>query len=290
MSYETLANWNGEEMPLSEVRVSVLDRGFLFGDGVYEVLRVYQGQPFLEAEHLDRFRRSLGKISIDCDVDRLIERMRTTLQRSGVQEGQVYMQVTRGAAPRTHRFPAGEVSPNELIYVERLEADPYATAREVGAAAITVPDLRWKRCDIKSVNLLANCLAAQQAAEHDCVEALLVDAEGIITEASHSSVFGVRGGAVLTSPLSPSILPGITRGLVTNLAARCDIPVEETSFAAADIPVLDELFLTGTTSEVLPLVRVDGELIRDGLPGPVTRRLQSAYGEFVEESLSRRSG
>jgi len=288
MSNELFANWNGEEMPLGEVRVSVLDRGFLFGDGVYEVLRVYRGQPFLETEHLDRFRTSLSKIAISCDIDRLTERMRATLRRSEVQEGLIYMQVTRGAAPRTHRFPEGDVRPNELIYVEGYDNDPYAAYREQGAAAITVPDQRWKRCNIKSINLLANCLAAQQASEQDCLEALLVDADGAITEGSHTSVFGVMEGSVLTSPLSPSILPGITRGLVTKLAARCDIPMRETSFTVAQLPELEELFLTGTTAEVLPLVRVDGKLINNGRPGPITLRLQQAYQEYVEESLSHR--
>ncbi len=286
MSHEPLANWNGEEMPLGEVRVSVLDRGYLFGDGVYEVLRVYQGQPFLEAEHLGRFRRSLDKIAIVCDVDRLIERMRATLEHSEVQEGLIYMQVTRGTAPRTHRFPPSDVTPNELIYVEGFDVEPYAEAREQGAAAITVPDLRWKRCDIKSVNLLANCLAAQQAAEQGCVEALLVHEDGTVTEGSHTSVFGVRNGNVLTSPLSPSILPGITRGLVTRLADRCDISLHETSFTADEISQLDELFLTGTTAEVVPLVSVDGNPINDGRPGPITRRLQRAYQESVAETLS----
>ncbi|MEZ6052050.1 MAG: D-amino acid aminotransferase [Planctomycetaceae bacterium] len=286
MSHEILANWNGVEMPLSEVTVSVLDRGFLFGDGVYEVLRVYKGQPFLEAEHLERFRRSLDKISIVCQVDRLIERMQMTLENSEVTEGMIYMQVTRGAAPRTHRFPSGDVPPNELIYVEPMEVDHYAEAREQGAAVITVPDLRWKRCDIKSINLLANCMAAQQAAEQGCIEALLVNADGTVTEGSHTSVFGVRDGHVLTSPLSPSILPGITRGLVTRLAGRCGIPLHETSFSAEEIPQLDELFLTGTTAEVVPLIRVDGNLVNDGHPGPITRRLQRAYQEFVAESLS----
>lgn len=287
MSHETLANWNGIEMPLNEVQVSVLDRGFLFGDGVYEVLRVYRGQPFLESEHLDRFRRSLEKIAIVCQVDHLIERMWATLGRSEVQEGIIYIQVTRGAAPRTHRFPPHDVPPNELIYVEPIEVDHYSEARTSGASAITVPDLRWKRCDIKSINLLANCMAAQQAAERGCLEALLVNDDGTVTEGSHTSVFGVRDGNVLTSPLSPSILPGITRGLVTRLASRCGISLHETSFTSGQIHELDELFLTGTTAEVLPIVRVDGIAINNGTPGPITRRLQQAYREYVHESLLR---
>ncbi|MGD9856005.1 MAG: D-amino acid aminotransferase [Planctomycetaceae bacterium] len=286
MSTSPLANWNGTEMPLADVRVSVLDRAFLFGDAVYEVLRVYRGRPFLEAEHLARLRRSLSEIAIRCDVDRIAERMRETLRHSRVQEGLIYLQVTRGEAPRTHRFPAGDCRPNELIYVEAFETDPYAALRDQGAAAVTVPDRRWKRCDIKSVNLLANCLAAQQAYEQGCLEALLVAADGTITEGSHMSAFGVLGGQVLTSPLSPSILPGITRGLIARLAARCGVSIQETPFRQSDLPRLDELFLTGTTSEVLPVVQVDGSRIGDGRPGPVTRKLQSAYREFLEEQLA----
>ena len=157
--------------------------------------------------------------------------------------------------------------------------------RDSGGTAITVPDMRWKRCDIKSVNLLANCMAAQQAAEAGCVEALLIDENGIVNEGSHTSVFGVRDGAILTSPLSPAILPGITRGLVTKLADSCGIPLREQSFTVSEIVELDELFLTGTTAEVLPLVRVDGTSVNDGLPGPVTRQLQQAYQDFVAETL-----
>ena len=281
-----LANWNGEEMLLEHVRVPALDRGFLFGDAVYEVLRVYRGQAFLESAHLDRLRRNLSEISIACDVDRLAGRMRNTLRHAEVHEGLIYIQVTRGTAPRTHRFPEGDCPPNELIYVEGFEDDPGAALQKHGAAAVTVPDLRWKRCDIKSVNLLANCLAAQQAAEQGCPEALLFAEDGTITEGAHTSVFAVRQGRVLTSPLSPSILPGVTRGLVTELATRCDVAIQETSFGVSDLPELDELFLTGTTVEVLPLVRVDGSPIGDGHPGPVTLQLRSAYREYVEESLA----
>lgn len=270
-------------MPLDEVRVSVLDRAFLFGDAVYEVLRVYRGRPFLEQEHLDRLRRSLKEVAIHSDVDRIAARMHETLHNSGAQEGLIYIQVTRGEAPRTHRFPDDGTRPNELIYVQSFGEDPYAIQREEGASAVTVPDLRWKRCDIKSVNLLANCLAAQTAAEHGCLEALLVAADGTITEGSHMSAFGVLDGKVLTSPLSPSILPGITRALITKLAYRCEVTIQETPFRVSDLPTLDELFLTGTTSEVLPLVQVDQQQIGNGRPGPITRRLQRAYLEFLND-------
>lgn len=281
MQSSPLANWNGRQMPLAEVQVSVLDRGFLFGDGIYEVLRVYGGRPFLCAEHMRRLRRSIGEVRIDCDVDRLERRMHETLAHSGVKEGLIYIQVTRGAARRTHRFPDPPVPPNELIYVEEIEADPYARWRESGADLLSLPDLRWKRCDIKSVNLLANCMAAQAAAEAGCVEALLVAADGAITEGSHTSIFAVQDGRIITTPLGPQILPGITRGLVVRLSEQARIPITEGRLRRDQLAAVHELFLTGTTSEVLPITRVDGGAIGDGRPGPVTRRLYEAYRDLV---------
>jgi D-alanine transaminase len=283
---EPLANWNGVMLPLSEVRVSVRDRAFLFGDAIYEVLRVYGGRPFLCTEHFQRLRRSLAEIEIVCEVDRLLDRMQHTLRQSGVSEGTIYIQITRGEAPRTHHFPDPPTIPNELIYVSRLERDPYAEYRAAGARVVTVPDWRWERCDIKSVNLLANCLAAQRAHAAGCVEALLVAPDGAITEGSHTSLFGVRDGRILTTPLGTSILPGITRALVTRLAARAGLPLHEVSVRQAELDQVDELFLTGTSSEVLPIVRVDEHVIGDGRPGPITQRLQRGYAEFVAEWLS----
>jgi len=281
------ANWNGVAMPLSDVRVSVLDRGFLFGDGIYEVLRVYDGRPFLLREHMSRLRRSLREIRIDADADRIEQRMHATLRESGVDSGLLYLQVTRGTAPRTHRFPQPPVTPNELIYVDAIPLDPYAAHRE-GARLLTVRDVRWRRCDIKSVNLLANCLAAQTAADAGCLEALLVAEDGTITEGSHTSIFAVQKGRILTSPLGPQILPGITRGLVVRLAARAGIPIVEQSVKHADLPSIDEMFLTGTTSEVLPVTHVDGRAIGSGRPGAVTQQLTATYSEYVREWLARR--
>jgi D-alanine transaminase len=276
-------------MPLADVRVSVLDRGFLFGDGIYEVLRVYDGRPFLLREHMARLRRSLNEIQIKTDVDALEIRMHATLRESGIDGGLVYIQVTRGAAPRTHKFPNPPVAPNELIYVDAIEADPYGAYRETGAKLLTVPDVRWRRCDIKPVNLLANCLAAQAATEAGCLEALLVTADGTITEGSHTSIFAVQGGRILATPLGPQILPGITRGLVVKLAARAGIAIEERSAKLTELDAIDEMFLTGTTSEVLPVTQVDGRPIGNGRPGPVTAKLVATYAEYVREWLAGRA-
>src|SRR5437660_8191540 len=215
---EPLANINGEQMPLSEAKVSALDRGFLFGDAVYEVLRVYGGKPWLEDEHFRRFERSLASVRIGgVDVARLRRRMHDTLRAGGFREALVYLQVTRGAAPRAHSFPAA-ATPLEFLYVAEFR-DPYAAAREQGGCVVTHPDIRWDRCDIKSTNLLANVLAMQAAKEAGCVEALLYLPDGTLTEGSHTSFFGVLDGTVLTAPNSNAILPGITRSLVMRLAA-----------------------------------------------------------------------
>lgn len=283
---EPLANINGERMPLSEAKVSALDRGFLLGDAVYEVLRVYSGKPWLEEEHFARLARSLEAIRIDgVDLERLRRRMHETIEAGPFQEATVYIQITRGAAPRAHAFPA-RVTPLEFLYVREFH-DLHAEERRHGASVITQPDIRWERCDIKSTNLLGNVLAMQAAKEAGCLEALLYLPDGTLTEGSHTSFFGVLGGAVLTAPNSPAILPGITRGLVLRLAARAGIPVREQVLKRSDLDRVLELFLTGTTAEVTPIVRVDGRPIADGRPGPVTRRLYDAYCEAVREFIQR---
>src|SRR5439155_6343492 len=196
----------------------------------------------------------------------------------------IYMQNTRGTAPRQHSFPDG-ATPLEFFSVQEF-ADPYILARQGGGKAITHPDLRWQRCDIKSTNLLGNVLAMQAAKEAGCVEALLYLPDGTLMEGTHTSFFGVLNGTVLTAPNSNAILPGITRGLILRLAARAQIPVREHVLKRGDLTEVSELFLTGTTSEVLPVTQVDGKPVADGRPGPVTRRLQGAYAEAVRERLA----
>jgi D-alanine transaminase len=279
-----LANLNGERMPLEDVRIPALDRGFLFGDAVYEVLRVYHGKPWLEREHFARLAHSLEAIRIHgVDLERLKRRMIETIAAGGFQEATVYIQITRGAAPRKHAFPIG-ATPLEFLYVQEF-IDPYVELRQSGAAVITQPDIRWDRCDIKSTNLLANVLALQAAVEAGGVEALFVLADGTLTEGTHTSFFGVMDGVLLTSPRSPAILPGITRSLILNLARRAGLSVREQALKQTDLTHVAELFLTGTTSEVLPIVRVDDRPIGDGQPGPVTRRLQEAYRQAVREAV-----
>lgn len=281
MLTEPLANWNGDEMPLAEVRVSVLDRSFLFGDAIYEVIRVYNGQPFLLDDHIQRLEQNLHKLNLVADVQRIAVRARETLTHSGVSSGMIYIQITRGEAPRTHHFPRPPVRPNELIYVKELN-DPYAAQRKLGGRVILIDDLRWKRCDIKSVNLLANCLGAEAAHQAGCDEAIFVEANGTLVEGTHTSLFAVQQGAILTPPLGTHLLPGITRRLVLRLADQCGIPVVEGSLHRDRIGDIDELFLTATTVEVMPVVRIDEQVIGTGNPGPVAAALQQAYRSMIQ--------
>jgi D-alanine transaminase len=277
---EPLANLNGRRLPLHEAQIPALDRGFLFGDAVYEVLRIYQGKPWLLEEHFRRLERSLEAIRIHgIDLGRLRQRLKETIAAGPFWEATAYLQITRGAAARAHPFPAG-ATPLEFLYVQEFH-DPYREARQTGAGVLTQPDVRWGRCDIKSTNLLGNVLAMQAAKEAGCLEALLYLPDGTLTEGTHTSFFGVLQGAVLTAPNSNAILPGITRGLVLRLCAEADVSVREQVLKRSDLGQVSELFLTGTTSEVLPVVRVDGQAIGDGRPGLVTRRLQEAYAKGV---------
>lgn len=277
-----LANINGEMMPLEEARVPALDRGFLLGDAVYEVLRIYRGQPWMLDEHFQRLAHSLDAIRIaGVDLKRLKSRLFETIAAGKYQEAITYIQITRGAAPRKHAFPAAAI-PLEFLYVQEFK-DPYVEMRQSGASVITQPDIRWDRCDIKSTNLLGNVLAMQAATEANCVEALLYLADGTLTEGAHTSFFGVMDGVLLTRPTSCAILPGITRALVLRLAERAGVPVREQALKRSELDQVSELFLTGTTSEVLPIVRVDGKQIGNGRPGPVSLRLRQEFITAVDE-------
>jgi D-alanine transaminase len=281
-----LANLNGEQVLLEEAKVPALDRGFLFGDAVYEVLRVYDGKPWLADEHFGRLACSLDAIRLGgIDLDRLRRRMTETIAAGPFGEAIVYIQITRGRAPRSHKFPI-QATPLEFLYVDEFH-DPYQGARQQGACVVTQPDRRWDRCDIKSTNLLGNVLAMQAASEAGCIEALLYLPDGTVTEGTHTSFFGVRDRVVLTAPNSLNILPGITRGLILRLARQAGISCREEVLRRDDLPHVSELFLTGTTSEVLPVVRVDGHAVGDGRPGPVTRRLQETYRVAVRAHVGK---
>ncbi len=276
---------DGVRMPLADARVSVLDRAFVFGDAIYEVLRLYAGKPWLEDEHFARLERSLREVRIGgVDMPKLRRQMYELIAAGPYREGIVYIQVTRGVAPRAHAFPAG-VKPTELMWVQET-GDPYAEKRDKGVAVVLQPDLRWKRCDVKSVNLLANVLANQAAKEAGGAEAILYTPDGTLTEATHSSFFGVKGGVVRTTPLSNAILPGMTRGFLTRLIEGVGLTLEQRSLHRDELPDCSELFLSGTSLEVCPITRVDEMAVGDGKPGPVVRRLQEAFRAAVRELVN----
>ena len=277
---ETLAHVGGRIVPLKDVTVSAMDRGFLFGDAVYEVMRVYAGKAFLADEHFTRLARSLDLIRIvGADVAGLRRRMVETIAAGPFREAIVYIQVTRGAAPRAHAFPK-DVKPFELLYVQEFN-DSYLEARQHGAAAITQPDIRWDLCEIKSTNLLPNVLALQNAKEAGCIEALLVLPDGRLSEGTHTSFFAVLDGVLRTAPKSPLILPGCTRDLVIRMAKDLGLRFAEEAISHDDLGRISELFLSGTTSEVLPITKVDGKNVGTGKPGEIARALQVAYAKAV---------
>lgn len=269
---------NGEVVPLEQARIGVRDRGFLFGDGVYEVIRSYHGRFFRLPQHIQRLADGLAALRIPFDrLDEVATVAERLLDENGFRDdgdATVYIQVTRGEAPRTHAFPDNAV-PTVFMQASRFNKQPDSFF-ENGVAAITVPDQRWARCDIKSVALLPNVLAKQQAKEAGAIEALLVR-DGMVMEGSHSNFFAVFDGTLHTYPASNYILAGITRAVVLELAAELGIPTRETPVPLARLGGADELFITGTTTEVMPLNSVDGQRVGEGRAGPVTRRLQQAF-------------
>lgn len=274
----------------SKVRVSPNDRGFMFADGVYEVIRSYSGRFFLMKEHLRRLRHSLDSTRIKFKGIAAIEPgARELLRLNGLEtaDATVYVQITRGVYPRRHAFPPRSVIPTFYMEVSRFE--PYREEITRGISVITVPDLRWSRCDIKSLALLGNVLARQEAVDKGAFEAIFIR-DGLVTEGTHTNVFGVRKGRLVTHPRSGSILGGITRDLIIRLCRRLRIPVDESGIRASELPRIDELFLAGTTVEVMPIVRVNGRRAGTGKPGPITLRLQQAFQEHVANELPGRPG
>lgn len=268
---------NGEYLPRSEAKLSVDERGFFFGDGVYEVTRAVDGHLFESARHMKRLARGLKELRLTPSVSlEEIEAISLELLRrnditSG--EGTVYLQITRGAAPRTHHFPPAGTPCTVFLSAGRftLPTDKRAT----GVAVVTYPDIRWSRCDIKTVNLLGAVMAKQYATDHGAFESLFVK-ESAVTEGSHTNVFGVIDGELRTYPSSNLILPGITRDVVLELAREIGVPVNETPFHIHHIPDLQECFLTGTTTDVMPIASIDGKAVGDGKPGKVTMALYDA--------------
>ena len=271
---------NGAFMPLAEAKVSIEDRGFQFGDGVYEVIRTYKGRPFSIDAHLARLDRSAAALDLTQPYSRAewSGHILEGVKRAAYPEAKIYLQITRGVAPRDHAY-SDEAAPTVVMTVREfhpLDRSVQAT----GVDAMTTEDIRWGRCDIKSVNLLANVLARQQVKQARVFEAILVNA-GLVTEGAISNVMVVQGGTVVTAPEGPRILSGVTRAIVLDLALSEGVPTQERFFSQSDLYTADEVFLTGTTVEVLAVIRVDGKVIGDGRPGPITQRLAASFASRV---------
>lgn len=265
-----------------DVRIDLEDRGYQFGDGIYEVIRVYDGKPFLMDEHLNRLERSAREIqlTLPMPIDRIKEKLLELLTLEQGNTCNIYLQVTRGTAPRSHAFSDTHQAllTSYIIPSER----PHETLR-TGIKAITTEDIRWLRCDIKSLNLLGNVLAKQKAVEHHCGEAIF-HRDGIVTEGSSSNFFIVNDKTLHTHPANNLILHGISRAAVIRLAKELGLKVDETAFRREDIYTADEAFLTGTTTEICPVTHVDSRPIGNGRPGAVTRQLQEAFEELISTS------
>jgi D-alanine transaminase len=273
---------NGEYIPKDEAKISVDDRGFLFADGVYEVTPFYQGVPFHLDRHMARLRRGLAWMRIDYDVAPLEEIHRRLLVDNAVDTAEtsmVYLQITRGVAPRSHPFPTTPVPPTVYVFARAWQRPP-AEVWERGFNAVTVPDRRWARVDIKTIGLLPNVLAYQAAVEAGATDAIQVR-DGIALEGAHTNLFGVFDGTLVTHPATNVVLPGITRGVVLELARANGIHVEERPILVEELAEADELFFTGTTAEVRPTVEVDGRPVADGRVGPVTHALAKAFQRYI---------
>ena len=284
MDQKDIVSVNGKFLPRSEARVSVEDRGFVFGDGVYEVLRVINGRLFATRFHNQRLERSLEGVRIalksgDSPAS-FVEIGKQLLKENNLLQGEatLYMQVTRGATTRAHNFPPPDITPTVYISVARFT--PYSDLAQSGTAAITHPDLRWARCDLKTLNLLPNVLASQTAKERGAFEAMLIR-DGVVTEGTKTNFFGVVNGSLRTHPSDNHILPGITRSVLRDLARDLSIELDETPIKASEIPKLSELFLTGTTTDVMPVVKLDDKPVGKGKPGELTRKLQRVLAESL---------
>ena len=285
MSHPRIVYLNGEFLPFAEARVPIMDRGFLFADGIYEVSAVLDGRLVDNEAHLARLDRSLGEIDIanPHSMSAWIGLQTELIARNGLTEGLVYMQVTRGVHERDFAYPPAGTAPTVMMFtqVKTVAKNPLA---ETGAKIITVPDLRWKRRDIKSVALLAQVLAKQQAAAAGVAEAWMVE-DDAVTEGSSSTAFIVtKAGALVTRPLSTALLPGITRKAVLRLAEEAGLALEERLFSVSEAKDAAEAFYTSASAFVMPVVSIDGHAVGEGRPGPHTRRLRELYLAMARES------
>jgi D-alanine transaminase len=273
----------GGIIPKDRAAISPNDRGFLFADGVYEVMRSYAGRLFRPDEHLARLAHSLEVVRVPfTDMAGLRTVAVDLLERNelGSSDATVLVQITRGVSPRMVAVPREPLLPTVYVETSRLEPSGRGSA---GVSIITVPDIRWSRCDIKAIGLLPNVLARMQAAEAGAAEAVFVR-DGMVTEGTHTNLFAVRSGTVLTHAADNYILPGITRSVVLELCRANGIPVAESAITEEQLLTMDELFLSATTAEVTPVVSVNSRPVANGRPGPITLRLQTAFRGYISST------
>lgn len=273
-----IASVNGVFSSVEEARVSIDDRGLQFGDGVYEVVRSYNGRLWALERHLRRLERSLRALWIEgVSVEEVGKAVRRAYERSHLPNALVYFQVTRGVSPRDYAWP-DDIRPTVLITVRHL---PWPTYRTDGVAVVTYPEIRWRRVDIKSLNLLGNLMAKKAARDAGAYEALFVERDGVLTEGASTNLFVVSGGRLITREKGPHILPGITRELLIECAHRLALPVEERPLTLDELHSANEVLLTGTSFGVYSVVKVDGVPVGEGKPGPIGKELSRQYEERI---------
>lgn len=278
-----LAYVNGTFLPIEKAMVPVEDRGYQFGDAVYEYIASYNGRLFFLEAHLERLSRSLKALSFPMiSIEKIRATVNELFQKAALSRAGVYIQISRGVAPRNHAFPKSATV--QLVMTIRLvhEVDP--ELRQNGAIAITQKDFRWGRCDIKTVQILPNALAKQKAVESGAHDAIFVAENGVVREATSSNVFVVVKGTLATHPLTANILPGITRAVVLSCAKEIQLDAVERFYGTEELYGAEEVFLTGTVTEVLPIVTIDGKPIADGRVGPFTKRLADALRQKCMKS------
>jgi len=271
---------NGDFLSKEEAKISPNDRGFLFADGVYEVAKYYNGKPFRYDDHIVRLKRSLNELSINYkQVDALKEIFQKLISANNMDSvhAGIYVQITRGTDKRMHNFPE-DISPT--IYAYAFELPSFTEKLENGIKVITKEDIRWQRCDIKSVSLLPNSMLFNEAIENGAGETILIR-DGFVTEATHSSVLAIKNGIVVTRPLSNLILPGITRKVILEICEKNNIALEERLFSEKELFEMDELIIAGTGSEVTPVVQINDKIIGNKKPGEITRFIQKKFFEMV---------
>lgn len=264
-------------------RICFEDRGYQFGDGIYEVVRIYSGHPYQLQAHLDRLWASAVALGINIlqTQTEIAELIRKIATKSQIPEAQVYIQITRGSGPRQHHYPSG-VDPVLVMTVRPSPILP-STLWERGGSAITYPEIRWKYCHIKSLNLLPNVMAKEEAVKAGAHEAFFVREDGVVTEGSSTNLFMVKNGIVQTHPAGQSILKGITRGVTLQICERKKLDVLEETFTLEQLLASDEVFITGTISEIMPIVTINGHKIGNGLPGPIAGVFQDAFKKTIRE-------